>query len=401
MMPFKLNVEQSTLDDLHRRLASTRWTGEIAGADWNYGANLQYLKSLLRYWQDAFDWRAQETAINRFAHFRADVDGIGIHYIHERGNGRHCLPLVLTHGFPDSFLRFAKIIPLLTDPAAHGGDAADAFDVVVPSLPGYGFSATPGKPGMLFKVADLWATLMTQRLGYEHFGEHGGDWGSTVTEHLARSHADRVVGIHITDVPFFHLFEKPKDLTSKEKKLIRETQQWTQKEGSYALIQGSKPQTLAYGLNDSPAGLAAWIVDKFRSWSDCDGDVETAFTKDELLANVMIYWVTQTINSSFWFYYDSANAGVLTWVIELLKKWTGSTEVPTGFARFPHDIHPPPREWVERFFNVQRWTEMPRGGHFAAMEEPQLLAEDIRAFFRPLRTSEQILKAGKLKHGAV
>ena len=191
-----------------------------------------------------------------------------------------------------------------------------------------------------------------------------------VTEHLARSYADAVIGIHITDVPFMHLFEKPKDLSAKEKKLIEQTQKWTQKEGSYALIQGSNPQTLACGLNDSPAGLAAWIVDKFRAWSDCNGDVESAFTKDELLTNITLYWATATINSSFDFYADVANAGAMTWIVELLKKWTGSSKVPAGFARFPHDIHPPPREWAERFFNVQRWTQMPRGGHFGAMEEP-------------------------------
>jgi pimeloyl-ACP methyl ester carboxylesterase len=383
--PFKVEIPQRALDDLQRRLADTRWTDEFGDADWSRGANLEYLQSLTRYWQTDFDWRAQERAINRFAHFRTDIEGTCIHFIHERGMGRQCLPIILTHGFPDSFLRFAQIIPLLTDPAAHGGDPDDAFDVVVPSLPGYGFSGKPQKPGMLFKVADMWATLMKRELGYERFAAHGGDWGSTVTEHLARSHSDAAIGIHITDVPFFHLFEKPKDLTPKERKLIEQTQQWTQKEGSYALIQGRKPQTLAYGLNDSPAGLAAWILDKFRDWSDCDGDVESSFTRDELLTNITVYWLTETINSSFQFYFDAANAGLTTWIVELLKKWMGSSKVPTGFARFPHDIHPPPREWVERFFNLQRWTEMPRGGHFAAMEEPELLAEDIRAFFRPLR----------------
>jgi microsomal epoxide hydrolase len=384
-IPFNVEIAQQVLDDLQRRLANTRWTDEIDNADWSRGANLAYLQSLVRYWKTDFDWRAQEQAINRFAHFRSDIDGTRIHFIHERGKGRHCLPIVLTHGFPDSFLRFAQIIPLLTDPAAHGADPDDAFDVVVPSLPGYGFSGRPETPGMLFKVADLWAILMTQRLGYTRFAAHGGDWGSTVTEHLARSHSDAVIGIHITDVPFFHLFEKPKNLTAKEQKLIEQTQQWTQKQGSYALIQGSKPQTLSYGLNDSPVGLAAWIVDKFRDWSDCDGDVESSFTKDQLLTNITLYWVTETIGSSFRFYFDAGNAGAMTWIVELVKKWTGSSKVPTGFARFPHDIHPPPREWVERFFNVQHWTDMPRGGHFTAMEEPELLAEDIRAFFRPLR----------------
>ena len=387
--PFTVHVAQETLDDLRRRLAATRWTEEFAGnADWKYGADPDYLRPLLEYWRDRFDWRAQETAINRAAHFRTEIDATRIHFLHERGRGPRCLPLILTHGFPDSFLRFSKLVPLLTDPAAHGADPEDAFDVVVPSLPGYGFSDKPRHDGMLFKVAGLWATLMTKVLGYPRFGAHGGDWGSTVTEHLARSHADAVLGIHITDVPFLHLFEKPKDLSAQERKFVEQTQKWTQKEGSYALIQGSRPLTLACGLNDSPAGLAAWIVDKFRAWSDCGGDVETAFSKDELLTNVTLYWATGTIASSLRFYSDVANAGALRWIVELLKKWTGSAQVPTGFASFPHDIHPPPRAWVERFFNLQRWTQMPRGGHFGAMEQPELLAEDIRAFFRPLRAHD-------------
>jgi microsomal epoxide hydrolase len=275
---------------------------------------------------------------------------------------------------------------MLTDPAEYGGDPADSFDVVVPSLPGYGFSDKPEKAGMLFRTADLWATLMTQQLGYERYGAHGGDWGSTVTEHLARSYSDSVVGIHLTDVPFSHLFEKPKDLSASEKKFIARSKKWEQEEGAYAMIQSTKPQSLAYGLNDSPAGLAAWIVEKFRSWSDCNGDIETRFTKDELLTNLTVYWATETINSSFQFYYDAMNAGAMTWIVEMVKKWVGSSKVPTGFASFPRDLLPPPREWAERFFNIQRWTEMPRGGHWAAMEEPELLAEDLRAFFRPLRT---------------
>jgi len=292
---------------------------------------------------------------------------------------------VLTHGFPDSFLRFSKLIPLLTDPAAYGGDPADAFDVVVPSLPGYGFSDKPTKAGMLFTIADLWATLMTERLRYKRSGAHGGDWGSIVTEHLARSHGDSLVGIHLTDIPFAHLFQRPKDLSAGEKKFIAESEKWQRKEGAYAMIQSTRPQSLAYGLSDSPVGLAAWIVEKFRSWSDWGGDVETRFTKDELLTNITVYWATETINSSFWLCYDAASAGALTWIVETIKKWTGSSSVPTGFASFPHDLLPPPREWGERFFNIQRWPAMPRGGHFAAMEEPELLAEDIRAFFRPLR----------------
>lgn len=216
----------------------------------------------------------------------------------------------------------------------------------------------------------------------------GGDWGSTVTEQLARSHSDSVVGIHLTDVPFAHIFQKPDDLSSHEKKYLAETKQWQKKSGAYAMIQGTRPQSLAHGLNDSPAGLAGWLIEKFREWSDCGGNVEKRFTKDELLTNAVIYWATETIYSSFLPYYDYANAGALTWIGEKLKEWAGSSKVPAAFAMFPADIVPAPREWAERFFNVQRWTEMPRGGHFAALEEPELLVQDIREFFRPLRESK-------------
>jgi microsomal epoxide hydrolase len=227
-----------------------------------------------------FDWHAQDASMNRFAHFRANVKGFGVHFIHERGKGDRPLPIVLTHGYPDSFLRFAKIIPMLTDPEAHGGDAADAFDVVVPSLPGYGFSDKPSTKGFIFKCGDLWHELMTDVLGYERFAAHGGDWGSTVTEQLARSHAKSLVGIHLTDVPFWHLFQRPKQVSHAEERFLDTVEKWRQTDGAYALIQGTRPYTLARALNDSPVGLAAWILDKFHAWSDCHGDVETRFTKD-------------------------------------------------------------------------------------------------------------------------
>jgi microsomal epoxide hydrolase len=380
-----IHVPQSTLDDLKARLRRTRWAAQI-GDGWNLGASRAELETLVDHWMHRFDWRRQEDAMNRFAQFRANVYGLAIHFIHERGRGDRPLPIVLTHGYPDSFLRFAKIIPMLTNPGAYGGDSADAFDVVAPSLPGFGFSDTPSKPGVIFRVGDLWHALMTDVLGYTRFAALGGDWGSTVTEQLARSHAGSLVGIHLTDVPFWHLFQKPKDASHDEQKFLDASDKWRQSEGAYALIQGTRPYTLADGLNDSPVGLAAWIVDKFHAWSDCHGDVETKFTKDELLTNVTLYWVTQTIGSSFLPYADFVKSGPLTWAIEGVKQWLGSTSVPAAFAIFPKDISHPPRAWAERFFNVQRWTEMPRGGHFAAMEEPELLVEDIRAFFRPLRS---------------
>jgi len=384
---FHVSVPEQIVDELRERLMRTRWPDEVDDDSWTYGTNRAFLRALVEYWAHRFDWARQEAAINRFAHFRADVNGIGIHFIHERGTGARPLPIVLTHGYPDSFLRFAKIIPMLTDPQAHGGDASDAFDVVVPSLPGFGFSDKPSKPGMTFHIGDLWHALMTKVLGYERFAAHGGDWGSTVTEQLARSHSRSLVGIHLTDVPFWHLFQKPAAPSHHEQKFLKESESWQRTEGAYALIQGTRPYTLARALNDSPAGLAAWIVDKFHAWSDCHGDVETKFSKDELLTNITLYWATGTIGSSFLPYADFVNSGPLTWAIEAFKQWTGSTDVPAAFACFPKDISHPPREWAERFFNVQRWTDMPRGGHFAALEEPELLVDDLRTFFRPLRAT--------------
>jgi pimeloyl-ACP methyl ester carboxylesterase len=382
---FVINVVADVLTDLQERLRKTRWSYQIEGTSWNSGTDVAYLKELVDHWQNGYDWRKQERALNRFAHFKSDVDGFGIHFIHERGKGPNPFPLILTHGYPDSFLRFTKIIPMLTDPAAFGGRAEDAFDVVVPDLPGYGFSDRPARHGTIFQVHNLWTRLMTDTLGYERFGAHGGDWGGTVTEQLARSHPSAVAAIHLTDVPFGHIFQKPDDPSPAEKKFFAHNDKWLPTEGAYATLQSSKPQSLAHGLNDSPAGLASWIVEKFRAWSDCNGDLESRFTKDELLTQVMIYWVTQSIGTSFLPYYDYANASALTWMQEGVKNWIGSSKVPAAFALFPKDISQPPREWAERFFNVQRWTQMSRGGHFAAMEEPELLAADIQAWFRSFR----------------
>ena len=383
--PFEIDVANDVLDDLDARLERTRWIAEMAEGGWQFGLSVSYMRELVTYWRHEFDWQLHQRMMNRFSHFRVAIDGAAIHFIHERGRGPEPLPIILTHGFPDSFLRFAKIIPMLTDPQSYGGDPNDAFEVVVPSLPGYAFSDAPEKPGMLFRVGDRWHRLMTEALGFERFAAHGGDWGSTVTEILARDHADAVVGIHLTDVPFYHAFRPPNDATASEPKYLETIRNFSQDQGAYAMIQGAQPQALALGLNDSPAGLAAWLVEKFRRWSDCNGDIETRFTKDELLANVMIYWVTGTINTSFAPYYDIAHAGAVTWMKQKAKEWTGSSDVPAGFAMFPKDLSHPPREWAERFFNVQRWTTMPSGGHFAALEEPDRLVRDIREFFRPLR----------------
>jgi pimeloyl-ACP methyl ester carboxylesterase len=388
--PFHIDVPDAVLADLAVRLDRTRLAAEVDDGAWTRGTHRGYLASLVRYWRDEFDWRAQEAVLNRLPHGRVEIDGLGIHIVHVRGRGPNPLPLILTHGYPDSFIRFLDLLPRLTDPAAHGGDAADAFDVVVPSLPGYGFSDPPKKAGTTFRIGELWHTLMTDVLGYRRYGAHGGDWGSTVTEQLARSHAGAVVGVHLTDVPFWHQFQKPSDPSAAEQAFFAETEAWLKEEGAYALIQGTRPSSLAPALNDSPAGLAAWIVEKFQRWSDCGGDVERRFSKDLLLTNVTTYWVTGTIGSAFLPYYDFSSAGVLRWMVEAVKQWTGSSDVPAGFALFPKDLSRPPRAWAERFFNVQRWTEMPRGGHFAALEEPDLLATDLRAFFRPLRPAAGI-----------
>jgi pimeloyl-ACP methyl ester carboxylesterase len=379
VQPFSIAVADEVLADLRHRIAGTRWPDEVVDARWDYGTNLDYLKSLVAYWQNQFDWRAQEARLNQFAQFRAEIAGFGIHFIHERGKGPDPLPLILTHGWPDSFFRMVKIIPMLTDPARFGGDPADSFDVVVPSLPGFGFSDRPLERGMnSVHTAELWARLMTEVLGYRRFAAAGGDIGSGVTRFLAVAHPDVLVGIHLTDTGLPLSAEVP-DLSAAEKQYLQAAQQWRLQEGAYILQHSTKPQTLAYGLNDSPVGLAAWIVEKFRAWSDCDGDVERRFSKDDLLTNITIYWVTETINSSIRMYYENVR-------LSPPLKAGQRIEVPAGVALFPKDIVLPPREWAERSLRIQRWTEMPRGGHFAALEEPELLVEDLRAFFRPLRS---------------
>jgi pimeloyl-ACP methyl ester carboxylesterase len=342
---------------------------------------LDYVKELVEYWRTKFDWRAQEKLINSFAHFKTEVDGLDIHYIHEKGKGPNPIPLVVTHGWPGSFFEMHKIIPLLSDPASHGGDPADAFDVVAPSMPGYGFSGHPTERGMdVLAVGDLWAKLMSENLGYQRFGAQGGDWGASATAKLGLSHAEKVIGIHSTSVarPTPYMGPGSQELSEAEKDFLQQRRDWQAAEGGYAHIQGTKPQTLSYGLNDSPAGLAAWIVEKYRTWSDCGGDVEKRFTKDELLTTITIYWVTQTIGSSTKIYYET-----------LRKPWDMAKdekiEVPCGIAVFPAELSIAPREWAERSYNVQQWTVMPAGGHFAALEEPVRLVEDVRNFFRPLR----------------
>ena len=378
IVPFKIQVPDAVLSDLRQRLARTRFPGEIAGSEWDYGTNLGYLKELVAYWREKFDWRAAERRLNQFDQFTTKIDGLDVHFIHQRSKDPKALPLAVTHGWPGSVAEFTKIIGPLTNPAAHGGSAADAFHVVAISLPGFGFSGKPAERGYgPERIAGIIAKLMA-RLGYTRYGLQGGDWGSAISRFAALNDASHVAGLHVN----FCLAGPPpgvKDpnegVTPVELERSRARQAFFETERGYFLEQSTKPQTIGSALDDSPAGLAAWIVEKFRSWSDSDGNVEKSFTKDDLLTNITIYWVTQTATSSARIYYENQRA----------KPAQGRVQVPTACAVFPKEINIPPRRWVEAQYNVTRWTEMPRGGHFAALEEPELLVEDIRAFFRTLR----------------
>jgi pimeloyl-ACP methyl ester carboxylesterase len=376
--PFTVNVAEEVLDDLRARLARTRWAEPLPGSGWGYGVELDYLRELVRYWEASFDWRARERWLNSFPQFTAEIDGQAIHFVHQRGRGPRPLPLVLTHGWPSCYVELLKLVPLLTDPAAHGGDANDSFDVVIPSLPGFAFSGRPPRSGLItaHSMGELWARLMRDGLGYSRFGVQGQDIGGAVSVSLAARHSELVVGLHLTGVLTFPPKDQP--LSPEGEAFLARQQRFRDAEGGYAHQQGTYPQTLAYGLSDSPAGLAAWIVDKFRAWSDCDGDLERRFTKDELLAITTIYWVTGTINSSFLFYYDSRH--------DPAPPQPARVEVPVGVALFPKENPVTgPREWAEHNYNITRWTEMPSGGHFPGLEEPDLLATELREFFRPLR----------------
>jgi pimeloyl-ACP methyl ester carboxylesterase len=378
MQSFHISVPDELLDDLKRRLAQTRWPGEVTDSGWIYGTNLLYMKELIDYWRTRYDWRAQERELNRFDHFKAEVDGLRIHFIHQRGMGKNPRPLMLVHGWPGSFYEFHQLIPLLTDPVANGGETTDAFSVIVPSLPGYGFSDDPAVPGVnITRIADLFHKLMTQVLGYRSYGVQGGDWGAFVASRMGFAYPENAIGIHLNCVALQSPDAPLENPDEQARQAIAALQRHYANEAGYAEIQRTKPQTLAYGLNDSPAGLAAWIVEKFRTWSDCEGDPERRFTKDQLLTNVMIYWVTGAIGSSVRLYNEELNH-------PFQLRRGERVEAPTAVAVFPREIATPPRSWAERAYNLKRWTVMSRGGHFGAMEEPVALAEDIRAFFREL-----------------
>jgi microsomal epoxide hydrolase len=362
--PFVVDIPQADLDDLHQRLARTRFPEQIPDAGWDYGTELGYARELVEYWRDTYDWRAAEARLNEFDHFTATVDGANVHFIHQRSPEPDALPVIITHGWPGSVVEFLDVIGPLTDPRAHGGDPADALHVVVPSIPGYAFSGPTLERGWdPGRIATAWATLMTG-LGYERYGAQGGDWGAMITTQLGRQAPAGLLGIHLNMV----VAGPPPgaDMTA-----------YMEHEAGYMQIQSTKPQTLGYALEDSPAGVGAWIVEKFRAWSDCDGDVESSFTRDQLLTNVMLYWLTGTAHSSARLYYENRQSGNFA--------IGGHVDVPTGAAIFPREIIRPPRNWVEYHYNLTHWSEMPRGGHFAAMEEPELFVDDVRAFFRTVR----------------
>ena len=378
--PFKIDVPDAVLVDLKDRLARTRLPDEIDGAGWDYGTPLGYLKELITYWRETFDWRKQERMLNAFDQYKTRIGDLDIHFIHQRSPEKNAIPLLITHGWPGSVAEFTKIIGPLTNPVAHGGRAEDAFHVVAPSMPGYGFSDKPRERGFgPPRVADVNAQLMA-RLGYEQYGLQGGDWGAIVSRWHAFRHPSPVIGLHLNMVvAAAPAGSKPEEgLTAADLARTRERQGFFgAEETAYSQIQGTKPQSLGYGLNDSPAGQAAWIVEKFRSWCDCKGNPETILTKDELLTNITLYWVTQTATSSARMYYENRHAPP--------SQPMGRVEVPTGAAIFPSEIVIPPRRWAEAAYNLVHWTEMPRGGHFAAMEQPELLVADIRKFFATRR----------------
>ncbi|SEC52574.1 Pimeloyl-ACP methyl ester carboxylesterase [Rhizobiales bacterium GAS191] len=383
---FHIRADEAELAALKSKLEQVRWPDVLADARWEFGSELQFMQDLHGYWLDAYDWRREEERLNVLPHYRFERNGSLIHFIHQPGKGPDPLPLIMTHGWPGSFVEMLKILPLLTDPGAHGGNPADAFSLVVPSIPGYGFSDRPTRRGTnVFAVADIWADLMTA-LGYGRFGAQGGDWGSWISTALGLNYADRLIGIHLNYIstgfrPDLSAGAPP--LTLEETAYLDRVAKWRDEEGAYFAIQGTRPQTLAYGLSDSPVGLAAWLIEKFQRWSDCQYRPDEVFSKDELLTNVMIYWLTNTAHSSIRLYSEARAQPLHLRPGQRVKP-------PCGIVRLPRELPMPPRSWAERAFNLPHWTTLPRGGHFAAMEVPELLAEDIRTFFRPLRSEARL-----------
>jgi len=368
---FAIRVPDAVLTDLRERLARTRWPDQLPGTGWDYGTDTAYLRELVDYWRTGFDWRAQEARLNRFDHFRAPVGGMRLHFIHARSRNPDAIPLLLLHGWPSSFVQMLDIIPLLVDPAAHGLPTAPSFHVVAASLPGFGFSDIPTRTGVGFRTtAAMMAELMHDVLGYQRYGVRGSDLGANTVQQMALLVPEQIIGVHLTGMIGAAGGAPP--FTAAEQAFIDATNA-RQPEWQYARLQMTKPQTLAHSLNDSPVGLAAWIIEKFRAWSDSNGQVERRFSKDELLTNLMVYWATGTAPASVRMYYDFSREPLAT----------GRIDRPVGMLMSTRDsVFPPaPREWGERFFNVQRWVETDVGGHFLEWEEPELVARELQAFF--------------------
>jgi pimeloyl-ACP methyl ester carboxylesterase len=373
---FTVDIPDVALDDLRDRLRGTRWTDQVAGTGWEQGTDLTYLRDVVAYWGETYDWAKAQERLNTFTHRRIRlVGGPAVHVVHERGEVPDALPVVLLHGWPSSFVQMLPLIPQLTRPSLHGGSADDAFDVVAVSLPGYGFSDRPDQPGWdVARIGDAVAEVMTA-LGYDTFVARGSDLGAGVLQQLALAHPARVRALHLSGTnPYLGWI--PDDLTDEEQQFVAAAQDWNQREMAYAQEHSTKPQTLAHALNDSPAGLAAWVLEKFRTWSDCGGDLESVYSRDDLLTNLTVYWVTGTIGSSMRLYYETAHSSAAAY---------GRVEVPTGMAMSGADMFPTPRSWVERSYRVTHWTDLPRGGHFLEWEVPASIAADMRTFFRPYR----------------
>jgi pimeloyl-ACP methyl ester carboxylesterase len=379
---FRVEIPEAELCDLRERLAHTRWPEEETVDDWSQGVPRAYLIELCRYWREQYDWRATETRMNTLPQFRTLIDGLGIHFLHVRSPHADALPLIITHGWPGSIIEFLKVIGPLTDPTAHGADAADAFHVVCPSLPGYGFSDKPNAPGWgVERIASAWTVLMA-RLGYERYGAQGSDWGTSVSASLGQQDAAHVAGIHLTPPlapPDPKTFD---DLTERERAALASLEHAAESESGYSKEQATRPQTIGYALVDSPAALCAWIIEKFQAWTDCDGRLENVLTRDELLDNLMLYWLPRTGASSARLYWES-----LGQVNEWISGAVGDTvDVPTGCSIFPKELQRPSRRWAEkRFLDIRYWNEPTRGGHFAAFEQPDLFVEEVRTFFRLVR----------------
>jgi epoxide hydrolase len=379
---FRIEVAETELKDLRARLRGARWPERETVEDWSQGVPLDYLRELCRYWADAYDWRATEARLNALPQFRATIDGLGIHFLHVRSPHAGALPLVITHGWPGSIVEFLDAIGPLTDPPAHGGDASDAFHVVCPSLPGYGFSDKPAQPGWgIERIAAAWTALMSQ-LGYERYGAQGSDWGTSISATIAKLDPAHVAGIHLTPPLAPPDPETLDDPTERERAALASLEHSAEWDSGYSREHATRPQTIGYALVDSPVALCAWIVEKFWAWTDCNGHPENALTRDQLLDNLMLYWLPRTGASSARLYWESI-AQVNRWISDVVDD---TIDVPTGCSIFPKELQRPSRRWAERrFVDIRHWNEPARGGHFAAFEQPELFVDEVRTFFRLVR----------------